>query len=96
MRSHHAALLRSHPPTPVVKAVMPTIAVKLVKRASAIFPCRSNPTPAGASVNIKGTTNAGSVYFHAMSIVLYGFPPVSADAANGASPTGGENSERIA
>ena len=45
---------------------------------------------------MKGTRNAGAVYFQHWSVVLYGSPPVIAAAAKGESAVGGETSERTA
>src|SRR5437773_7509874 len=59
-----------------------------------IEPVRSSPTPEGSSTNMKGTRNAGMVYFHDCRVVLYGSPPVIAAAAKGESAVGGETSDR--
>src|ERR1700694_5928980 len=61
-----------------------------------IDPVRSSPTPDGSSTNMKGTRNAGIVYFHDCSVVRYGSPPVIAAAAKGESAVGGETSESTA
>src|SRR5678815_5688177 len=52
----------------------------------------SRPTPIGTRTKTNGTTNAGSVYYHACSVVLYGSPPVSAAWANGDDAVGGGTS----
>jgi hypothetical protein len=44
----------------------------------------------------NGTRKAGSEYFQACIMDLKGLPPVTAAAAEGESPTGGETSERTA
>src|SRR5262249_58247953 len=54
------------------------------------------PTPRGSRTNTNGTMNAGRVYFQDWRVVLYGFPPVIAAAANGDSAVGGETSDRTA
>src|SRR5215204_5646029 len=56
----------------------------------------NRPTPIGSSTNTNGTMNAGSVYFHACSVVLYGSPPVIAAAAKGERAVGGETSDSTA
>ena len=45
---------------------------------------------------MKGTRNAGTVYFQHCMVVLYGSPPVMAAAANGDSAVGGETSDSTA
>jgi hypothetical protein len=45
---------------------------------------------------MKGTRNAGRVYFQDCSVVLYGSPPVMAAAAKGERAVGGETSDNTA
>ncbi len=45
---------------------------------------------------MNGTRNAGIVYFHDCSVVLYGSPPVIAAAAKGDSAVGGDTSDSTA
>ncbi len=52
--------------------------------------------PSGVRVNMNGTRNAGSVYFHVSIIVANGLPPVSAAAANGERAVGGLTSDSTA
>ncbi len=60
-------------------------------------PIASRLVPESRSrVNIKGTRNAGNVYFQVTIIVLNGLPPVIAAAANGESAVGGDTSESTA
>src|SRR3954468_16573378 len=88
-RSGEVVFLNSQFCTPAASAAMPTIAVTLTiaispHGATARFlndPISSRPSPAGASTNMNGTRNAGIVYFHDCSVVLYGSPPVMAAAA---------------
>ena len=54
-------------------------------------PRHSSASPSGC-VNMNGTRKQGSAYFQVSIIVLYGFPPVIAAAANGDSATGGDTS----
>src|SRR5258705_8809027 len=90
--------------TPAASAAMPIIAVTLTTAisphgATASFlndPISNSPSPAGSSTNMNGTRNAGIVYFHDCSVVLYGSPPVMAAAANGDSAVGGETSDNTA
>ena len=44
----------------------------------------------------KGMRKAGSEYFQACIIEANGFPPVTAAAAHGDRPTGGDTSDRTA
>ncbi|MNC92169.1 hypothetical protein D3C83_85480 [compost metagenome] len=83
---------------------MPTAAVKVtsaIEPQSALAsvlkePVSRRPCPLGSSTNMKGTRNAGVVYFQHCSVVLYGSPPVIAAAANGESAVGGETSDSTA
>ena len=59
-------------------------------------PVSRSPAPLGSSTNMKGTRNAGVVYFQHCRVVLYGSPPVIAAAANGESAVGGETSDSTA
>src|SRR5574341_2255331 len=86
----------SQPLIPDAIAASPSTEVITTLITSAAGALRSSPSPSGCTVNMNGTTKAGSVYFQASSIVLNGFPPVSAAAAMGESPTGGETSESTA
>src|SRR6266566_6964697 len=92
--------LSSHRCTPTASAAMPMHAVNAIHTTAAQEPSggafSSNPTPAGSSTKMKGTTKAGSVYFQACIVVLYGSPPVIAAAANGDSAVGGETSDNTA
>ena len=56
----------------------------------------SRPVPEASRTNMKGTRNAGAVYFQHCSVVRYGPPPVIAAAANGESAVGGDTSESTA
>src|SRR5262252_5140045 len=86
--------------TPTASAAMPRNAVSAIHATApqelSAGALSSSPTPAGSSTNTKGTTNAGSVYFQACIVVLYGSPPVIAAAANGESAVGGETSDSTA
>src|SRR5713101_1476194 len=103
-RSIQVVRLNSQPCTPPASAAIPSPAVivtSAIEPQSAlpsvlIEPVRSSPTPEGSSTNMKGTRNAGMVYFHDCIVVLYGSPPVIAAAANGESAVGGETSESTA
>src|SRR5216683_2846456 len=102
--SYQVVRPKSQPCTPPASAAMPSAAVTVttaIEPQSAlpsvlIEPVSSSPTPEGSSTNMKGTRNAGNVYFHDCSVVLYGSPPVIAAAANGESAVGGETSESTA
>src|SRR3546814_16639716 len=59
-------------------------------------PISNNPWPVGSSTKMNGTRNAGIVYFQHCMVVLYGSPPVIADAANGDKAVGGDTSDRSA
>src|SRR5919198_448124 len=103
-RSQSAVRLKSQPCSPPASATMPTAAVKVTQAIAGQFalarvlnePVRSSPVPFGSSTNMKGTRNAGVVYFQHCSVVLYGSPPVIAAAAKGESAVGGETSESTA
>src|SRR5437868_6483130 len=103
-RSSEFVLRKSQFCTPAASAPIPIIAVMLTSAmsphgATASFlnePIISKPSPDGSSTNMNGTRNAGIVYFHDCSVVLYGSPPVIAAAANGESAVGGETSDKTA
>src|SRR5439155_919284 len=85
-----------YPPTPATTATMPMIADTDATIASGTDVSRhSSPRPSGC-VNMNGTRKHGSAYFQVSIIVLYGFPPVIAAAANGDRATGGDTSLRTA
>src|SRR5574339_428522 len=100
-RSYDVVFLNSQPWNAPHSARMPTAAVKVTsaiepQSASPSVlndPVRSSPVPLGSSTNMKGTRNAGVVYFQHCSVVLYGSPPVIAAAANGESAVGGDTSD---
>jgi len=52
--------------------------------------------PVGVAAKRKGTRKAGREYFQACIIEAKGLPPVTAAAAEGDRPTGGETSLRTA
>ena len=52
--------------------------------------------PTAVAEKKKGTKKAGKEYFQACIMARKGFPPVTAAAAEGERPTGGETSERTA
>ena len=52
--------------------------------------------PVAVDEKRKGTRNVGKEYFHACIIDPNGLPPVTAAAAEGDSPTGGDTSDRTA
>src|SRR5215831_5411421 len=99
-RSTWLHAVSSHFCVPAASAAIPTHAVNAIHNTcsqdASFGILSSNPTPAGSRTNTNGTTNAGSVYFHDCSVVLYGSPPVIAAAANGDSAVGGETSESTA
>ena len=103
-RSNDVVRLNNQPCMPPASAAMPFIAVMLTVAisnhdAAARFlkdPISRSPSPAGSSTNMNGTRNAGIVYFHDCSVVLYGSPPVIAAAANGDSAVGGDTSDSTA
>ena len=85
-----------YPPTPATSAVIPMAAETDARIASGIVtPVQRIARPSGC-VNMKGTRKQGSAYFQVSIIVLYGFPPVIAAAANGESATGGDTSDSTA
>src|SRR5438309_10886068 len=90
----------NHPCVPVARAPIPRHAVNAIHATVSHEPSggalSNRPTPAGSSTNTKGTTKAGSVYFQACIVVLYGSPPVMAAAANGDNAVGGDTSESTA
>ena len=63
---------------------------------SRLAPTRSRFAPVALAEKKNGTRNAGRRYFHACIMALKGLPPVTAAAAEGDRPTGGETSERTA
>ena len=76
--------------------MIPTAAETDASAASGMLtPVHRIASPSGC-VNMNGTRKHGSAYFHVSIMVLYGFPPVIAAAANGESATGGETSESTA
>src|SRR5207253_10627912 len=84
------------PPPPATRAMSPTAAETDASAASGMLtPVHRIASPSGC-VNMSGTRRHGSAYFHVSIMVLYGFPPVIAAAANGESATGGETSESTA
>ena len=89
-------LFRNQFSTPPASAVRPKKDVVTVQTTSQGGPLSRIPIPLGFRVNIKGTMKAGSVYFQACRVVLYGFPPVRAAAAKHERAVGGETSERMA
>src|SRR5712672_4285093 len=103
-RSGILVRLRSQPWKPPASATMPTAAVMVtsaIEPQSALpsvlnDPVSSSTVPLGSSTNMKGTRNAGTVYFQHCIVVLYGSPPVIAAAAKGESAVGGETSDRTA
>src|SRR3990172_9408639 len=96
-RSSTVVRRSSQPLAAAARAPSPSTAVTVtLATSSQYFVSSSSPNPAGCTVNMKGTTKAGSVYFQACSMVLKALPPVSAAAAMGERPTGGETSERTA
>src|SRR5688572_9178148 len=104
VRTGTAVRRKSHPWKPVTSAAMLATAIRVVAAiapqsalASALNdPVRSNPEPCGSSTKMKGTRNAGVVYFQHCRVVLYGSPPVMAAAAKGESAVGGDTSESTA
>src|SRR5258708_12682098 len=87
VRSSALVFVNIHPCSP---AASPAIATKHMKTihetCSQVAPAgsfKSTPAPSGSSTKKNGTTNAGIVYFHACSVVLYGSPPAIAAAAKG-------------
>src|SRR4030095_13021488 len=103
-RSYSGVFLNSQPWKAPASAMMPTAAVKVTSAiepqlaSSSVLnePVSSRPVPDGSSTNMKGTRNAGVVYFQHCSVVLYGSPPVIAAAANGDSAVGGDTSDSTA
>src|SRR4051812_47379461 len=97
-RSMGVVLRTAQPWKPAASAAMPIAAVMLTSAidhqlalASAFDePMSSRPCPLGSSTNMKGTRNAGTVYFQHCIVVLYGSPPVMAAAAKGDNAVGGE------
>ena len=88
--------MSSHPVKAAAMEASPAAEVNAVHAMLAHVPFSSSPRPAGCNVKTKGTRNAGNVYFQAIIVVRYGFPPVIAAAANGARAVGGETSESTA
>src|SRR2546428_7071546 len=95
-RSTSDALRKSQPLIPAAIVASPITEVMNTLITSAAGACNSRPIPSGCTVNMNGTTNAGSVYFQAIIIVLKGLPPVRAAAAMGDRPTGGDTSDSTA
>src|SRR6476646_3463852 len=99
-RSSQPHRRNSQPCVPNASAAIPRHAVIVIHATSSHEPLggalSSRATPAGSSTKTNGTTNAGSVYFHACNVVLYGSPPVMAAAANGESAVGGDTSDNTA
>src|SRR5688572_4321470 len=103
-RSTTVVRRRPQPWKPTASAPMPTAQVnatsaidhQLATASALVDPISSSPWPEGSSTNMKGTRNAGTVYFQHCSVVLYGSPPVIAAAAKGESAVGGETSESTA
>src|SRR6478736_9546519 len=95
---------RAHPWNPAASAAMPSAHVivtsaidhQLALASALVDPINSRPCPLGSSTNMKGTRNAGTVYFQHCIVVLYGSPPVMAAAAKGDSAVGGDTSESTA
>src|SRR5258706_7949206 len=100
VRSSALVFLTIQPCSPAANPAIATKHMKMIhETCSHIAPAgsfNSTPAPSGSSTKKNGTTNAGMVYFHACSVVLYGSPPVIAAAAKGESAVGGETSESSA
>src|SRR3546814_7717261 len=81
----------SQPWNPTANAKMPAAAVMVTwaidsqsaLASASVEPISSRPCPLGSSTKMKGTRNAGMVYFQHCMVVLYGSPPVMAEAAKG-------------
>ena len=75
-------------------------AATLVKTASTKFHSVASMinklAPTAVAEKKKGTRKAGKEYFQACIMARKGFPPVTAAAAEGERPTGGETSDRTA
>src|SRR5690606_10268284 len=103
-RSNMLVRCSSQPWKPTASAKMPAAAVKVTWAISSQFaaaralvePISNKLCPLGSSTKIKGTRKAGMVYFQHCMVVLYGSPPVMADAAKGDKAVGGETSDRTA
>ena len=87
---------KRYPPTPATIATIPAIAETDATIASSTVVSHHRIASPPGCVNMNGTRNVGSAYFQVSIMVLYGFPPVIADAANGESATGGETSDSTA
>jgi len=85
----------------------PTIAIERQKSAAEpLINAMTNPprcaskikrfAPTVVAEKRKGTRKAGKEYFQDCIMAPKGLPPVTAAAAEGESPTGGETSERTA
>src|SRR5678815_4095027 len=100
-RSTPVARRNAQPWKPPAMAAMPSAAVsvtcaidhQLAAASAFVDPISSKPCPDGSRTNMKGSRNAGTVYFQHCIVVRYGSPPVIAAAANGDSAVGGETSE---
>src|SRR3546814_8237301 len=74
----------SQPWNPTANAKMPAAAVMVTwaidsqsaLASASVEPISSRPCPLGSSTKMKGTRNAGMVYFQHCMVVLYGSPPV--------------------
>src|SRR6478735_4678290 len=100
-RSIFVVLRNAQPWKPAASAAMPMAAVtvtsaidhQLALASAFVEPISSRPCPLGSSTNMKGSRNAGTVYFQHCIVVLYGSPPVIAAAANGDGAVGGDTSD---
>src|SRR5215471_8925754 len=96
-RSTKVVLRSAQPCAAAANAASPSADFAVIRTISIQEPSfgslSSKPMPCGSSTNTNGTRKAGSVYFQACSVVLYGSPPVMAAAANGDSAVGGDTSD---
>src|SRR3546814_19495347 len=91
----------SQPWNPTANAKMPDAAVMVTwaidsqsaLASASVEPISSRPCPLGSSTKMKGTRNAGMLYFQHCMVVLYGSPTAMAEAAKGESDEGGATSD---
>src|SRR5512137_1439330 len=98
-RSSSVDLRMSQPEQPEASRPIPMKADMMVHTPPRMLmpsQCNNRALPSGSTVKMKGSRNAVIVYFQAIMVVLYGFPPVMAAAANGDSAVGGDTSESSA
>jgi hypothetical protein len=90
-------VLRKYPIMPTeTKNREQTLVIKARIKSGQFAPTIRRLYPTEVVEKKKGTRKAGREYFQACIIDPKGFPPVTAAAAEGDSPTGGETSERTA